>query len=231
MLENNGFLFVQDFTGANIAPLQGHFYQSVPPGYKDTFLKKIIYDFTYGTNYGCMVDLSSTDNQPIIKRSPSGDLEIFNYLYDNHVSIVDMMKFLPQMHINKLIQMKTNHFKNITFVLFRQMKLQLLDQNNPPVNQCDEYTFTFANLNCYKEYMDYYTDPSDLEKRRQFSLKLHDQIRQNCEKLLSEMGVNINNEEILSALNQLETLDDRTVYNWLPHCIFLITQFLQSNKL
>jgi len=226
VLDYNGLLFVQDFTGANILPVQDHFYRNLPQQMKSLFAKKILYDFTYGLNYGCMVDLASPDNQPIIVKNAAGEIEIFNYLYDNHLTWNDLLGILPQIHIQRILKERTKIFKNKTYCLFRQIKLLLYDNTkNINIAQFDEYIFIEARLDCYAEYNLFLNNPSNHEIREKLSLKLNDQIKQQCFKVISDFGSIINQDDIFVLFSQIDELNEKTIYTWLSSFDNLINKF------
>lgn len=68
IIEKKGILLVQDFTGTNISVLQEYFYNRLHPSLRNQYVKKILYDFTYGSDKGCIFDLTSPDNSPVIKK-------------------------------------------------------------------------------------------------------------------------------------------------------------------
>ena len=66
IMDQDGLLIVQDYCGFNLIPMFDYYYNNLPDKLKEKYSQKVVYDFTYGINYGCMVDLSNIDNLPII---------------------------------------------------------------------------------------------------------------------------------------------------------------------
>ena len=118
-----------------------YFYNKLPTEAKKSYLKSIIYDFTYGTGSNCQLDLSKEENLPVIKRKCDGKLEIINYLgFDNG----DVIKDLPSSLLIKIRKKEICYFKNNIFWLFRLIKSLLL--NDLKINEINKKILTVRRI-------------------------------------------------------------------------------------
>lgn len=100
-IDRKAKLVVQDFTGMNIESLALHIYDEVPPQMKDQFRKQILFDITYGTDWGCQTNM--TKYQPLLDVSN----DFFNPMLmsvQEQIKIVGQNRFLDKILLTRAVK-------------------------------------------------------------------------------------------------------------------------------
>jgi hypothetical protein len=94
-------LVVQDFTGKDIESYARSIYDEVSPQMKDQFRKQILFDITYGTDWGCQTDM--TKYQPLLDASN----DFFNPMLmsaEKQIKIVGKNRLLDKILLTRTVK-------------------------------------------------------------------------------------------------------------------------------
>ena len=224
IMEQNGILIVQDYSGFNLIPLSEYYYNHLSDSLKKKYSTKILYDITYGINYGCMVDLTNDNNLPIID-IVLGEPIIINPLITEYSEISESFPKLTKTNIKKFLGVKINHFKTYTFPIIRILNILLSDNHNQIIkNQMTEAIFNQAKLNCYREYSNFCDDPNP-NNRKILLDKLHNDVIFQFDHLMSFIHCRSNLPLIASLRQKITSLDSQNIYQWYNQLTQLLNTF------
>ena len=120
VLETNGQLVVQEFSGRELTDTLKNIYSELSPDQKRLFKKRILFDITYGEACHCMTDMtkykplkmsngdfynfllySRDEMNSIIGHSKKTDAIIYHYFYKEYAEILDGLHLIYRRNTNK----------------------------------------------------------------------------------------------------------------------------------
>lgn len=229
IMEQDGVLIVQDYCGFDLIPVADYYYHNLPNELKEKYSTKILYDFTYGINYGCMVDLSNIDNLPIIHVIKDEPI-IINPLILDSKHIHQILIRLTNNDMKKILNIKVSYFKNNAFPIFRKLKILLFDDQNEKIineneNKMEEIIFTKHKLLCYSEYLNFCMNPN-MRNRELFENQLNTYIVHQFDELMFFFDCQSYQSTIDDLRKKITVVNNYSIYQWYNEFIKIINQLL-----